>query len=181
LLEAAHRLRDREDIVFAFIGGGSEYRNIEARVAGDERGNIVCLPYQPRGSLAASLSAGDLQVVVMGNAFVGIVSPSKVYNILAVGAPMLYIGPAQSHVTELFGTLGRGRRLYSAEHSDVDVVVRQILKATERGFSPPITAYSTPVSRESLLPRMVAAVTGERHQSDGVDQASNLSVRSPGP
>ena len=181
LLEAAHRLRDREDIVFAFIGGGSEYRNIEARVAGDERENIVCLPYQPRGSLAASLSAGDLQVVVMGNAFVGIVSPSKVYNILAVGAPMLYIGPAQSHVTELFGTLGRGRRLYSAEHSDVDAVVQQILKARERGFSPPITAYSTPVSRDSLLPRMVAAVTGEQHQSDGVGQAAKLSVRSPGP
>jgi glycosyltransferase involved in cell wall biosynthesis len=180
LLEAAHRLRYREDIVFAFIGGGSEYRKIQASVLGDERGNLVCLPYQPREGLAASLSAGDLQVVVMGNAFVGIISPSKVYNILAVGAPILYIGPAQSHVTELFGTLKHGRRLYSAEHSDVDMVVQHILNARERGISSPITDYTTPVRRDALLPRMVAVVTGDSSKSAEVDQATSLSGRSPG-
>jgi colanic acid biosynthesis glycosyl transferase WcaI len=180
LLEAAQRLRSREDILFAFIGGGSEYRKIQASLAGNERGNIVCLPYQPRESLAASLSAGDLQVVVMGNAFVGIISPSKVYNILAVGAPMLYIGPAQSHVTELFDTLKDRRRLYSAEHSDVDTVVRQILEARERGFSSPVTDYTTPVSKDSLLPRMLAVVTGNQCPLAEVDQAANLSRRSPG-
>lgn len=162
LIEAARRLRSRDDILFAFIGGGSEYRKIQATLAGVERGNIVCLPYQSRETLAASLSAGDLQVVVMGNAFVGIISPSKVYNILAVGAPMLYIGPSESHVTELFGTLKGRRLLYSAEHSDVDTVVQQILIARERGFSSPVTDYTTPVSKDSLLPRMLAIVTGNQ-------------------
>jgi colanic acid biosynthesis glycosyl transferase WcaI len=179
LIEAAERLRYREDIVFAFIGGGSEYRKIQARVAEGESGNMVCLPYQSRRGLAASLSAGDLHVVVMGNAFVGIVSPSKIYNILAVGAPVLYIGPAQSHVTELFGTMDRARRLYSAEHSDVDAVIQQILNASKRGFSPPITDHEAPVGRESLLPRMIAAVTGDQQQSIGVGQIADVSGRSP--
>ena len=51
--------------------------------------------------VAGSLSAADLHVVVMGEAFVGIVHPCKIYNILAVGAPVLYLGPCPSHVTEI--------------------------------------------------------------------------------
>ncbi len=180
LLEAAHRLTYREDVLFAFVGGGSEYRKIQATVAEEGRRNIFCLPYQPREGLAASLSAGDLQVVVMGDAFVGIISPSKVYNILAVGTPMLYIGPAQSHVTELFNTLNDGRRLYTAEHSDIDTVVQQILKARERGFSSPVTDYTTPVGKDSLLPRMLAVVTGEQHQLTDIDQVAAGSESSSG-
>jgi putative colanic acid biosynthesis glycosyltransferase WcaI len=180
LIEAAHRLRYREDIVFAFIGGGIEHRKIQARAAEEEWGNIVCLPYQPRGDLAASLSAGDLQAVVMGNAFVGIVSPSKIYNILAVGAPALYIGPAQSHVTELFGTKDRVHRLYSAEHSDVDTVVQQILSAQERGFFPPTANCKSPVGKDSLLPRMMAIVTGEELQATAIDKHIDLAGRSSG-
>jgi len=166
LLDAARRLQFRDDIVFAFIGGGSEYRKIQASVAAETRGNIVCLPYQPREGLAASLSAGDLQVVVMGNAFVGIVSPSKIYNLLAVGTPVLYIGPAQSHVTELFGAIDHPPRLYSAEHSDVGTVVQQILDAKERGFFPPMDRRETMVGRNALLPRMMAIVTGEHHATE---------------
>lgn len=178
LLEAAHRLSYQEDVLFAFVGGGSEYRKIQATLANEGSRNIVCLPYQPREGLAASLSAGDLQVVVMGDAFVGIISPSKVYNILAVGTPMLYIGPAQSHVTELFAKLNDGRPLYIAEHSDVETVVQQILKARECGHSYPITAYTTPVSKSSLLPRMLEAVTGCQCQSSG--QVANLPGHLPG-
>ena len=63
--------------------------------------NVKCLPYQPLSELSSSLSAADLHVVVMGDEFVGIVHPCKVYNILAVGAPVLYIGPEPSHVTDI--------------------------------------------------------------------------------
>jgi glycosyltransferase involved in cell wall biosynthesis len=175
LLEAAHRLRDRDDIVFAFIGGGSEYRKIQANSGGPGWGNIVCLPYQPRGGLAASLSAGDLHAVVMGDAFVGIVSPSKIYNILAVGAPVLYIGPAQSHVTELFQTADRARRLYPAEHMDVPLVVQQILRARERGFSSPISDSDAPIGRDTLLPRMMEVITGEQQQSTEAAKAAAAS------
>ena len=73
--------------------------------------NLRCLPYQPLTGLAASLSAADLQVVVMGNAFVGLVHPCKIYNILSVGAPVLYIGTRPSHVTEILHAVERPTRL----------------------------------------------------------------------
>ena len=89
LLQAAERLADYNDIVFCFVGGGSEFRKVK------DRGlpNILCLPYQPREKLSGSLSAADLHVVVMGEQYVGIVHPCKIYNILAVRRPFLYIGP----------------------------------------------------------------------------------------
>ncbi len=178
LLEAARRLRDRDDIVFVFVGGGSEFRKIQERSASEGWSNIVCLPYQPREALAASLSSADLHTVVMGEAFVGIVSPSKIYNILAVGAPVLYIGPTQSHVTELFQMIARSRRLYSAEHLDAPLVMQQILHAREQGFTRPISDPEAPIGRDTLLPRMMEVVTGVQHQSTKADKAATSTADS---
>ena len=94
------------------------------RFAADRKlANITVLPYQPLDDLAASLSSADLHTVVMGDPFVGIIHPCKVYNIRALGVPYLYIGPVESHVTELAPT-------YSSRHGDVDSVVRHIEAAT---------------------------------------------------
>ena len=63
--------------------------------------NIVCLKYQPLDELAGVLSAADLHAVVMGEEFVGIVHPCKIYNVLAVGSPFLYVGPDESHIADI--------------------------------------------------------------------------------
>lgn len=89
---------------FLFIGGGSEFARVQRFAAEHKLSNILCLPYQPLDQLSATLSAADLHVVVMGDAFVGLVHPCKIYNILSIGAPVLYLGPAESHLTDLLGT-----------------------------------------------------------------------------
>src|SRR5262249_37668181 len=120
MLEAARRLSDRDDIAFCFAGGGSEFETV--RCFRDRHGlkNIVTLPYQPLDKLSASLSAADLHVVVMGDPFVGIVHPCKVYNVRTLGIPYLYVGPAESHVNDMSPT-------YSARHGDAESVVLHIL------------------------------------------------------
>jgi hypothetical protein len=85
LLEAAERFADRDEIAFCFVGGGSEFKKVQERVQDRSLRNVLCLPYQPFKRLSASLSAADLHVVVMGDKYVGIVHPCKVYNVLAVG------------------------------------------------------------------------------------------------
>jgi hypothetical protein len=110
----------------------------------------------------------------MGDAFVGIISPSKIYNILAVGLPVLYIGPAQSHVTELFCTLDPIPRFYPAENSDVSMVVQQVLKAKDQGFSYPSIRYDAMLCRDKLLPRMMAIITGERFEPTETEKAASV-------
>jgi glycosyltransferase involved in cell wall biosynthesis len=87
---------------FVFVGGGSEFARVQRFAAENHLDNILCLPYQPLDQLSASLSAADLHVVVMGNPFVGLIHPCKIYNILRLGTPVLYLGPAESHITDLW-------------------------------------------------------------------------------
>ena len=135
LLDAALRLESRNDIHFCFVGGGSEQAKVKAFAASHDIENITCLSYQPLEELSGSLSAADLHTVVMGNDFAGIVHPCKVYNILSIGSPFLYIGPERSHVTELAMQDGHGCRFYEARHGEVERVVQHIVRALELGSS----------------------------------------------
>jgi hypothetical protein len=125
VLQAAARLAGRSDIVFCFVGGGSEFPTVANFAAARNLANIRCLPYQPLAQLSASLSAADLHVVVMGDPLVGIVHTCKIYNIMCIGSPVLYIGPSKSHVMDI--AAGNGIPLACANHGDVDLVVRRIL------------------------------------------------------
>src|SRR5947208_15170941 len=103
-------------MAFSFTGGVSEFPGVTLFVRSRDLANIVCLPYQPRSQLGAALSAADLHVVSMGEPFVGIIHPCKIYNVLNVGAPFLYIGPAESHVMDIVAEMNGGRRSYVSQH-----------------------------------------------------------------
>jgi glycosyltransferase involved in cell wall biosynthesis len=183
LLESARRLADVPEVVFCFVGGGSEWRKIH-RAKEEEKmstaahtkngadlqcgmhpngqraalSNVICLRYQPLSELSASLSAADLHVVVMGEPFVGLVHPCKVYNILQVGAPVLYIGPRLSHVTELAAATATEARWFHAKHGDVEKVLEAIESARkeaapgERRIS---SVFRSGFSKEAVLPKLI--------------------------
>jgi colanic acid biosynthesis glycosyl transferase WcaI len=158
LLQAAERLADHENIVFCFIGGGSEFRKVQERARDRGMRNVLCLPYQPIEKLAASLSAADLHVVVMGDKYVGIVHPCKIYNVLAANRAFLYIGPTESHVRDIIRQAGSGA--YTSAHGDVDGVMANILHAMRcRTTVAPATAdLGKRFSKELLIPQMICAI-----------------------
>jgi colanic acid biosynthesis glycosyl transferase WcaI len=133
LLETARGLSDQHQIAFCFVGGGSEQDKVRTFAATHELKNIHCLPYQPLAELSGVLSAADLQVVVMGDKFVGIVHPCKVYNILAVGVPILYIGPEASHVADIAGQSGELHQIYLASHGDIAAVTAHVNRSAAGG------------------------------------------------
>lgn len=137
LLGAAEVLAGDSRIHFLFVGGGSEFAKVKAFSAARSLGNITCLPYQPIKNLSASLSAPDLHVVVMGDAFLGIVHPCKIYNILNLGLPFLYIGPEPSHVSDLAEQAATPSHTIMHRHDDVAGVVKSIRDAAARdGVAP---------------------------------------------
>lgn len=107
-------------------GSGQECPRSDTDAARRLDGNIRCLPYQPLNELSASLSAADLHVVVMGDPFVGIVHPCKIYNVLSVAAPVLCIGPERSHLVEIAQDLGPDYPWAQTQHGEVDVIVARI-------------------------------------------------------
>jgi putative colanic acid biosynthesis glycosyltransferase WcaI len=121
------------------------------------------LPYQPLDQLAGALSAADLHLVVMGNPFVGIIHPCKVYNILRVGSPLLYVGPQPSHVSEILQAVNGELSCGQTEHGDVDRVVQWII-ASKKKTTQSRKAGGMPLaeqfSKGALLPRLVAMLEG---------------------
>jgi hypothetical protein len=156
LLQAAERLARRDEIVFCLVGGGSEFRKIRHEL--DLRGvrNILCIPYQPIEKLSASLSAADLHVVLMGDPFVGIVHPCKIYNVLTVDRPFLYVGPRESQPGDILAKVpGLG---YAHRHGDVDQVVASITAASVRRGNISARMIAEQFSSKRLVPEMVGVI-----------------------
>ena len=127
--------------------------------------NVICVPYQPIEKLSGSLSAADLHVIVMGDQYVGIVHPCKIYNVLAVGKPFLYIGPAQSHVTDIIAQ----SNAYVSLHGDVDGVVGNIQRAMRETVLGSIgVEVDTRFSKNRLLPQLISAINHDHsHAGSG--------------
>src|SRR6185312_12740329 len=156
LVQAAGKLGANSEVSFAFVGGGSEQTKVRDYAARQNLTNVICLPYQPLEKLAGSLSAADLHVVVMGEPFVGIVHPCKVYNILEVGAPILYIGPGDSHVVDLMVRTEAGANFWSARHGEIERVAKHIKECEQAGDEArSANELAAGFSREALLPQML--------------------------
>ncbi len=152
LLDAALAVKERDEIVFCFVGGGSEQAKVRQFASQHGLANVKCFPYQPLGDLSSSLSAADLHVVVMGQEFVGIVHPCKIYNIMSIGAPVLYIGPEPSHVSDIAAQ--HASRFLLTRHGDVGGVSAGILEAVKlkrRANDQPEAAFS----KRALLPKLI--------------------------
>ena len=80
----------------------------------------------------------------------------KIYNVLAVKKPFLYIGPDESHVTDII----RRYDAYFSPHGDVEGVVTNILRATRNIVlgSPRGVEVETLFSKNRLIPQMICAV-----------------------
>jgi colanic acid biosynthesis glycosyl transferase WcaI len=129
LLQATLAFKDDPSVVFAFIGGGGAKKQVNEHIERHALTNCLSLPYQPLADLRYSLSAADAHVVSLGEDMVGIIHPCKVYGSMAVGRPILFFGPAPSHVSDLIDQHQIG---WHVSHGDVDAAVRTIreMKAT---------------------------------------------------
>jgi colanic acid biosynthesis glycosyl transferase WcaI len=133
LLDAARALEGRENILFVFIGGGVGKQEVERRIAAGAR-NVRSLPFQPLARIGTSLSAADVHVVSLADGAVGIIHPCKVYGAMAVGRPILFFGPPESHVGDILRRDDIGRIV---PHGDVGRAVAAIeelasMDATDR-------------------------------------------------
>ncbi len=165
LLHAAERLEAHPRIIFCFVGGGSEFKKVQTFASARRLKNIKCLPYQPLSQLSASLSSADVHVVVMGNAFTGIVHPSKIYNVLMTGLPVLAIGPEESHIVDVLQDSNGNGQARIVRHGDVEAVMKHLIEGaeTERPLCPGRKEpRAVQFSKSILLPRMIELIEAMR-------------------
>jgi len=89
LVRAASFLRDLDDLRIVIIGSGARHADLVALAARLEVDSVRFLPYQPKGRLSESLSAGHVHVVGLASGLSGYVVPSRFYGVLAAGRPVI--------------------------------------------------------------------------------------------
>ncbi len=106
MLEAARSLAPDPGVHFAFIGDGARRQQIDAFRTSHQLKNILMLPSQPRERLRQILAAGDVHLVSLDARVQGLIVPSKLAGILAVGRPVIFLGSEQNSVA---AAIHRGR------------------------------------------------------------------------
>ena len=98
IIEAARRLSQTPDIHFVFLGTGVKRKWLETKAAEYKLENVTLLEPRPRSEQIVFLNACDVAVVSLVSKMWGVSMPSRTYNILAAGRPILALTEAGSEV-----------------------------------------------------------------------------------
>lgn len=120
MIEAADRLRG-EPITFLFVGGGAMRRWIEAQARRRGLSNFLFHDYVAKDQTPAVMATADCALITLENYAAGVMSPSKLHSNLAMGLPILYIGPTGTNVDEAIARFACGT---SVRPGDVEGTVK---------------------------------------------------------
>lgn len=98
IIECAHILKEHHDIRFIFIGGGVKRKWIENEIEKKDLHNVHLLDPMPREKQSLFLNACDVGLVSLVNKMYGLAMPSRTYNFLAAGKPILALTETNSEV-----------------------------------------------------------------------------------
>lgn len=89
VFEAARMLKDNTDIHFLFSGEGVGWIRLKERQAASPLANVTLVERVPEAELESFLSAADIWVIPYRRHNTGVSVPSRIYNLLAVGRPVI--------------------------------------------------------------------------------------------
>lgn len=123
LVECAKRLRDNDRIHFMLIGGGTRKMELESMVKAEGLVNCTFMDWLPAEQLPYSLAAADLGVISLTDETALVSVPSKTFNLLAVGCPLMCIVPQRSEIARMVTKYENGKCF---EVNEVDQMVDYI-------------------------------------------------------
>jgi hypothetical protein len=121
----------QRDFFFLFVGGGEKWPEL-AKLR--EAHGLDCLaahPYIAKARVPGLIRASDFGLVALERSCVGLMSPSKIHGYLALGKPLIYLGPPGSNVAEAIEQFGCGVR---ADEDDPGGLSRQLRAIASGGF-----------------------------------------------
>ena len=101
LLDAADLLRTQPTIRFVLVGEGVKKAELLDIAQRQQLTNVLFLPFQPRERFAEMMAAADVSVVTLNPSLARTSLPSKLFNIMASGRPVLAIAPHDSEVAQV--------------------------------------------------------------------------------
>ena len=104
MLDAAALLHWEEDIVFLIVGNGVTRSSLEGKARKLELNNVRFMPFQPREELPWLRASSDVQVSLYKSGAANESFPSKIYEIMASGRPLVASSENGSEIETVVNT-----------------------------------------------------------------------------
>lgn len=105
ILKAIEMIENKK-ICFVFIGGGA--KEDEIKKVAKVKSNVVHVGFLDRCLQNDFLNSCDVAIVTLSDGMYGLGVPSKAYNIMATGKPILYVGDENSEIALCVKNCGLG-------------------------------------------------------------------------
>ena len=159
VLDAAEALQD-EPVCFLLMGPGAEREKLLAEVRARALGNVLIPPPQPKGEMARAWSVCDLSLVHLKDApvFAGVI-PSKIFESMAMGKPLLLASP-EGEASRLLERERAGVAIRSANPAHLAEAVRRLAQdaPARREFAAQAERAAPSYSREKQAREMLKAL-----------------------
>lgn len=123
IVDLASELSNNDKIVFLIIGDGAQLEAIRDNIRQRELNNVLFKPFQMRQDLRDSLGCADLHITSLKPNMEGLVLPSKIYGILAVGRPIIHLGDTEGEIATLLSENDCGRCFSAANINGISAYI----------------------------------------------------------
>lgn len=132
IIKVIGKFKDRNDVVFAFVGDGSVKEKIEEYSIKSNLNNVKFIPYQPKEKLKYSLNSADVHWVVNAKGIKGVSVPSKLYGVMAVGKPVLGVLDNGSEARLILEESNCGVCSEPGDYEDIERNINYIIENKDR-------------------------------------------------
>ena len=123
IIEVAKRFFQDKQIKFVFIGEGKKKKALIKLSNAYKLNNCLFLPWQDEKNLPFILSCANLGVVTLNKETSSLSVPSKTYNLLAAGVPILSISTYKSELSNMIKKYKNGANF---NDRDIDLICQYI-------------------------------------------------------
>lgn len=135
IIKIIGEFRDRQDIVFAFIGEGAVKQKLIEYCNDNRISNVKFIPYQDKENLIYSLNAADVHLVTNMKGIKGVSVPSKIYSIISINKIILGILECNTEARSLIEKYDCGICCepgdYDAIRNCINYVYQEVINNTE--------------------------------------------------
>ncbi len=126
IIESAEQLLDKKEIHFLFIGAGVKKKWVEDQVRDRSLLNVTVLDYRPRSEQIVFLNACDVGLIALINGMWGTAMPSRTYNIMSAGKPILALTEEGSELAQVIEEERIGWHVSPGKPDDLTNAILQI-------------------------------------------------------
>ncbi len=123
IIDMAEKLKGNNDIVFVIIGEGGKKETLIKMAKDKSLDNVLFSDYLPSEDVKYSMSCANLGVVTLTKETALVSVPSKTYNLLSYGIPLLNISTPDSELGKIITQTGCGE---SFEPDDIAGISKYI-------------------------------------------------------